>query len=170
MLNKFGKVVVVPEESLTERADLLRFDFVLLENRPSDNHFLPVHFEQQCGDSDLEVRQSALNLDFHAFSVSPEGEYFLGKVFPEKKTSDRLYSVNFQRNSSSIDELDKIRIWLSKRNASDGSTSFVLRGEADAVGSNNVEYNTNLALRRICLLYTSPSPRDQRGSRMPSSA
>ena len=25
-------------------------------------------------------------------------------------------------------------------------------------------------LRRICLLYTSPSPRDQRGSRMPSSA
>ena len=25
-------------------------------------------------------------------------------------------------------------------------------------------------LRKICLLYTSPSPRDQRGSRMPSSA
>ena len=25
-------------------------------------------------------------------------------------------------------------------------------------------------LRMICLLYTSPSPRDQRGSRMPSSA
>ena len=25
-------------------------------------------------------------------------------------------------------------------------------------------------LRHICLLYTSPSPRDQRGSRMPSSA
>jgi len=27
-----------------------------------------------------------------------------------------------------------------------------------------------LATRYICLLYTSPSPRDQRGSRMPSSA
>ena len=26
------------------------------------------------------------------------------------------------------------------------------------------------AIDRICLLYTSPSPRDQRGSRMPSSA
>ena len=25
-------------------------------------------------------------------------------------------------------------------------------------------------LHRVCLLYTSPSPRDQRGSRMPSSA
>ena len=27
-----------------------------------------------------------------------------------------------------------------------------------------------LAMDKICLLYTSPSPRDQRGSRMPSSA
>ena len=26
------------------------------------------------------------------------------------------------------------------------------------------------AMKRFCLLYTSPSPRDQRGSRMPSSA
>ena len=29
---------------------------------------------------------------------------------------------------------------------------------------------TGLALTLFCLLYTSPSPRDQRGSRMPSSA
>ena len=28
----------------------------------------------------------------------------------------------------------------------------------------------NIGLYSICLLYTSPSPRDQRGSRMPSSA
>ena len=28
----------------------------------------------------------------------------------------------------------------------------------------------NNVLNRVCLLYTSPSPRDQRGSRMPSSA
>ena len=30
--------------------------------------------------------------------------------------------------------------------------------------------STNITQHRICLLYTSPSPRDQRGSRMPSSA
>ena len=30
--------------------------------------------------------------------------------------------------------------------------------------------NANLGLPWYCLLYTSPSPRDQRGSRMPSSA
>ena len=33
----------------------------------------------------------------------------------------------------------------------------------------NYDYEDN-ALASICLLYTSPSPRDQRGSRMPSSA
>ena len=33
-----------------------------------------------------------------------------------------------------------------------------------------VEQNTKIVPYRICLLYTSPSPRDQRGSRMPSSA
>ena len=32
-----------------------------------------------------------------------------------------------------------------------------------------VELNINISAKR-CLLYTSPSPRDQRGSRMPSSA
>ena len=30
--------------------------------------------------------------------------------------------------------------------------------------------NPVTAYRQLCLLYTSPSPRDQRGSRMPSSA
>ena len=32
------------------------------------------------------------------------------------------------------------------------------------------EKNGNIAIAYTCLLYTSPSPRDQRGSRMPSSA
>ena len=31
-------------------------------------------------------------------------------------------------------------------------------------------YNMGITQSYICLLYTSPSPRDQRGSRMPSSA
>ena len=33
-----------------------------------------------------------------------------------------------------------------------------------------IDLENRLASFRICLLYTSPSPRDQRGSRMPSSA
>ena len=39
-----------------------------------------------------------------------------------------------------------------------------------SVGSNDVLANTANQQIDICLLYTSPSPRDQRGSRMPSSA
>ena len=43
-------------------------------------------------------------------------------------------------------------------------------GETDAVFL-DASGRAILALRvRVCLLYTSPSPRDQRGSRMPSSA
>ena len=40
-------------------------------------------------------------------------------------------------------------------------------------GSQEIEGHTNIGSEYIhegCLLYTSPSPRDQRGSRMPSSA
>ena len=33
-----------------------------------------------------------------------------------------------------------------------------------------IEFNLKSRLIKDCLLYTSPSPRDQRGSRMPSSA
>ena len=36
--------------------------------------------------------------------------------------------------------------------------------------ASGVVYVTVIGNTQICLLYTSPSPRDQRGSRMPSSA
>ena len=44
---------------------------------------------------------------------------------------------------------------------------LTLKGNAVAVVSDG---SAVLGLGNICLLYTSPSPRDQRGSRMPSSA
>ena len=40
----------------------------------------------------------------------------------------------------------------------------------DWVSQGNVNCNGITAYYEACLLYTSPSPRDQRGSRMPSSA
>ena len=43
--------------------------------------------------------------------------------------------------------------------------------ESITLQENKKKYaHTNDATAKICLLYTSPSPRDQRGSRMPSSA
>ena len=35
---------------------------------------------------------------------------------------------------------------------------------------NMADVDNKVLLYNVCLLYTSPSPRDQRGSRMPSSA
>ena len=46
---------------------------------------------------------------------------------------------------------------------------FKLLGRTAQLHSENSKY-TPITLHEGCLLYTSPSPRDQRGSRMPSSA
>ena len=48
----------------------------------------------------------------------------------------------------------------------------VMKGQALAMGTYNAMFWRMAmgALLVACLLYTSPSPRDQRGSRMPSSA
>ena len=50
----------------------------------------------------------------------------------------------------------------------DDDNAFILDVRtADEVEEGSIPNATNID---ICLLYTSPSPRDQRGSRMPSSA
>ena len=40
----------------------------------------------------------------------------------------------------------------------------------DGEGGGYQDFSTDVTEGMVCLLYTSPSPRDQRGSRMPSSA
>ena len=49
-----------------------------------------------------------------------------------------------------------------------------LKGVHTHIGAYHILHGVDLAVPKgqltICLLYTSPSPRDQRGSRMPSSA
>ena len=47
---------------------------------------------------------------------------------------------------------------------------LIARAEAECPGDTDRLDLTQLATYSLCLLYTSPSPRDQRGSRMPSSA
>ena len=48
--------------------------------------------------------------------------------------------------------------------------SQVVFAQLWAAGSAFIVIGSSVALINFCLLYTSPSPRDQRGSRMPSSA
>ena len=55
-------------------------------------------------------------------------------------------------------------------------TAHAAAGDACAADGSSAAYTETISTaqgvmkRTICLLYTSPSPRDQRGSRMPSSA
>ena len=63
-------------------------------------------------------------------------------------------------NTNSFAELQKLGIETSQLDVLDSST---LNSFAQRYASVDILFN-------CCLLYTSPSPRDQRGSRMPSSA
>ena len=47
---------------------------------------------------------------------------------------------------------------------------FIVTGAARGIGLACAQRLVDDGHRIVCLLYTSPSPRDQRGSRMPSSA
>ena len=70
--------------------------------------------------------------------------------------------------------LDAVIDALTEAGAS-GLTVSEVRGYGRQQGKTEVyrgaEYEVRLLPKvQVCLLYTSPSPRDQRGSRMPSSA
>ena len=65
-------------------------------------------------------------------------------------------SAQIERNS------DRQSAWYGKPYAIDGTDVVSYRSEAGPVQGSEAF--------TACLLYTSPSPRDQRGSRMPSSA
>ena len=70
-----------------------------------------------------------------------------------------------------FDEANKARAWfrtLVDLAVNFSLFSFYLLTNIVAGGASDLTYVLILSL--ICLLYTSPSPRDQRGSRMPSSA
>ena len=57
------------------------------------------------------------------------------------------------------------------RNVSPGELSQTIQDKLLGKNPSATEViNKNIAHNQTCLLYTSPSPRDQRGSRMPSSA
>ena len=70
-------------------------------------------------------------------------------------------------------EDDGVRQQLSEQGIKTAGEPVILRRLLNADGRSRAFANDqaiSVGLLRDCLLYTSPSPRDQRGSRMPSSA
>ena len=82
-----------------------------------------------------------------------------------KKINDLEASVR----TLSDDEL-KAKTMEFRQRLKDGATLDDLLNEAFAVVREASVRTLGLRHYDVCLLYTSPSPRDQRGSRMPSSA
>ena len=69
-------------------------------------------------------------------------------------------------NTSAVKNVDFVKEASKKF----GSQCIVVAIDAKKVSDNKWEVFTHGGRNKTCLLYTSPSPRDQRGSRMPSSA
>ena len=74
---------------------------------------------------------------------------------------DTLDTVRLQHYLAGKIENFPLTVSASKFQGGQSNPTFVLEDTTGKNGSGNSE---------TCLLYTSPSPRDQRGSRMPSSA
>ena len=86
----------------------------------------------------------------------------MNKTTPTLDLDSCLAKIAEAQKSGSLTEpaVENIKIWLTDSRYAD---------YAPAVAEHIAEEKWQ-ELDDVCLLYTSPSPRDQRGSRMPSSA
>ena len=95
-------------------------------------------------------------------SLPKNSEIKKGKYFKDKTGSKNLRKVNIYRWDPSTDEGPRIDTYEVDM---DNCPSKVL----DILNKIKNEIDSTITYRS-CLLYTSPSPRDISGSRMPSSA
>ena len=120
-------------------------------------------------------------------NFKPINQFLLGLIFFFTYSIGLAQSSNLQLNAVLIESSDLLQ-------AGESQAALVLLKRYETDYSNQPEFLNNLAIAylgesqpieaitilrqlveadpvfSICLLYTSPSPRDQRGSRMPSSA
>ena len=105
------------------------------------------------------ARSDAVVLSFHGGTTSCPAWPALIEAWRSRRESGLpLPWIHIQPTSGDDDGLLAAQDWAS---GLDDGTWTGLVGLLEMGGPDNVE---------ACLLYTSPSPRDQRGSRMPSSA
>ena len=102
------------------------------------------------------------------FDDVEEGSVLLAAAIDEPAIPKVMNRVVLHERGEAADDFAKAFAKLDKRLAEDNAI-----GSLDAYTDGEEVGATVLAFPgrdRPCLLYTSPSPRDQRGSRMPSSA
>ena len=75
-------------------------------------------------------------------------------------------NVSYSELLKTLEDLE-FKMMLNKK---EDSMSAIIQITAGAGGTESCDWAEMLLRMYFCLLYTSPSPRDQRGGRMPSSA
>ena len=109
------------------------------------------------------VRQIVTNLVGNALKFTHQGHVVIN-VNANVVGDTALLSLEVSDTGIGIDP-EKLSHIFEKFSQADGSTTREYEGTGLGLS-----IAKNLAKLMNCLLYTSPSPRDQRGSRMPSSA
>ena len=84
-------------------------------------------------------------------------EFIIESVSSSDEASGLLYETDFDKNTKTM------------ITGKDSSLEETIEKMSQLLKSLGIKLEI-ASWRNICLLYTSPSPRDQRGSRMPSSA
>ena len=99
------------------------------------------------------------------------GRAILGKVFKGKQAEEALKKetedLGLDTSGVDISVNDDGKVSVSGKAVSQEMKEKIILAVGNVEGVEAVEDQADVG---VCLLYTSPSPRDQRGSRMPSSA
>ena len=100
-----------------------------------------------------------------------------GEILLDLISSKNINAVGVEIDSSNINKCITSGINVIEQNIDKGLNNFIDNSFDVVIMSQTIQVlkDPRKALQEItrignCLLYTSPSPRDQRGSRMPSSA
>ena len=124
-------------------------------------------------DPNISARTNALMLGLPALIVAILAVSAVGGVqYLSKDSLEDNYKYLFDKATSDLTQLNKDLIRKQKIQRIDGGPANAVSDE-DRQQMKEFQDAQKIYLDKlitICLLYTSPSPRDQRGSRMPSSA
>ena len=105
------------------------------------------------------------NKDLIPFVVNYQKEGVAYVICTDISKDGMLTGPSFDLYKKMLTEIKDIKLI-----ASGGISTFDELPKLAAIGCEGTIIGKAIYEGRICLLYTSPSPRDQRGSRMPSSA
>ena len=139
----------------------LKKNYLIFHNHPPkhcDIKYYGIYGSTYNGLSSSEIKNTLTKKDVFLFISKPEVIQKLKTIFGKQMKSIWLDSP-WEKDMFNVNVL--------------GEKPTKIISEADFYKNNlkdNYTNNSQLYDLIICLLYTSPSPRDQRGSRMPSSA